>query len=96
MQYRQKTYFLLIIGFFSLFALMGCGKDSSVEQAALTSNSLTYDMNQNGCDTGRQSFADLPSYCTGLENNTLNHFCASSLRQQEYVARGCPGTYTPF
>jgi hypothetical protein len=84
---------VLAIGVFFLFALTGCGKDSSQESAAETANSYTYDMNQNGCDTGRQSFPDLTSYCAGLESNSLNHFCAQSLRAQEFVSRGCPGTF---
>jgi hypothetical protein len=93
MDHRRKGLILLISAFF-LFAFTSCG-GSSTESAAEIANSYTYDMNQNGCDTGRQSFPDLTSYCAGLENNALNHYCAQSLRGQEFVARGCPGTFTP-
>src|SRR5271156_6183501 len=95
MDYRQKKIYLAISVFF-LLALTSCGKDSSEESAAELSNSLTYDMNQNGCDTGRHSFPDLSSYCAGLESKSLNNFdCAQSLRRQEFTARQCPGTFQP-
>ena len=44
--------------------------------------SLTYQLNENGCDTGSHTFNTRADYCAGLNDETLNNGCALDLRQQ--------------
>ena len=74
--------------FLALFALVfaaGCGGDTNVNFGDKDSNkneSYSYQFNENGCDTGKQSFGSKDAYCAGLANEQLNKGCAPMLRQQ--------------
>lgn len=57
--------------------------------------SLSYELEENGCNTGKHEFSSRESYCTGLRNNTLNNGCAYSLRKDRYRAE-CSGDFITF
>jgi uncharacterized lipoprotein YehR (DUF1307 family) len=74
----MKKIVLYMIVFLSLTA---CGKEEKED--------LTYRFNENGCDTGEQKSASKDEYCSKLRDDSLNKFCAKSLREKEFNTRGC-------
>jgi len=85
---------VVAISVFFLFALTGCGKDSSQESAALTSNSYKYRFNEGGCDTGWITASSFTQLCSDLESSSVNHYCDQSERADAFINQfGCPGTF---
>lgn len=76
----MKTLSLVLSVF--LFAACGSSKDSS----------YSYELEQNGCKTGSQSFDSKDAYCAGLKDDRLNKNCAYSLRKSEFE-QNCSGTF---
>jgi hypothetical protein len=76
----------------------GCGASVSPGSDAgvnVSSQNLSYDDNENGCDTGQHSFSSQDDYCNGLENEQLNKSCAQDLRRGDFQ-KNCPGrTWSP-
>jgi hypothetical protein len=70
---------------FLLLLAAGCNGGSGNSQG------LTYDLNENGCDTGSHSFGSTADYCNGLRNNALNNGCAEGLRHETFT-QSCAGT----
>lgn len=60
--------------------------------------SMSYQYNENGCDTGEHVFTGASEYsvqnqlCSALRNEALNHGCAREKRQSEF-ADECQGTF---
>jgi len=77
----------LLICIFTI-SLAACGNsstNSADDSSGGSSTSLTYQMSENGCDTGKHSFSSLSEYCAGLKNYALNNNgCAYSLRSDLY------------
>jgi len=92
MEYRRSKYILLIASLF-IMTFAGCGKSTGTEEAALVSNSYSYQAFDNGCDTGYHEFATFDQFCSGLEDEKLNHLCAQAARKKFFSTRGCPGTF---
>lgn len=61
--------------------------------------SLKYEFEENGCNTGQHTFSNNGDYCAGLLDDSLNKGCARSLREKAFEAAGCgtlPKTSTPL
>jgi hypothetical protein len=78
-------------------AIAGCGASVTTGNGAgtgagvnVSSQNLTYDDQENGCDTGSHSFSSLDDYCNGLQNEQLNKGCAQDLRKGDFQ-QNCPG-----
>ena len=56
-------------------AFLGCGSNS---------DNRSYELTVNGCETGKHEFSSKGDYCSALKDDSLNHGCATSLRQQMY------------
>jgi hypothetical protein len=78
-------------------ALAACNSsDNSVPVSSGVSQALTYELSENGCNTGRHTFPSFTELCVGLQNNTLNNECALNLRA-EHFRRNCQGqSFSPF
>ena len=63
----------------------GCSFDSDDESKSET---FKYQFNDNGCDTGAQSFNDKDAYCAALKNEALNKGCAKESRDTLH-AKSC-------
>lgn len=68
-------------------AFSGC-QISNRKDAEDDSDKYSYDLDINGCATGKQSFSSKSSYCKGLADEALNKGCAKSERQEMY-SREC-------
>jgi hypothetical protein len=75
----QRSRFVLF-----LILMSGCG-----------SSDLSYNLTENGCSTGEQSFSSREDYCKGLQNKELNHDCAYTLRRNNFKAN-CTGEFKEF
>jgi hypothetical protein len=51
---------------------------------------LSYEFEENGCNTGRVKYKDSQDYCNALKDNARNNYCAGSMRYDEFK-RACPG-----
>jgi hypothetical protein len=51
------------------------------------SQNFSYELEQNGCKTGRHEFSSQDDYCNGLKNDALNNYCAINLRYEEFKAK---------
>ncbi len=83
-----RIYFVLFI-ISSLTLLSSCQKDADNITSDRT-ESRSYEFTENGCATGKQSFASKDELCAALQNETLNKGCALSLRER-YFKGQCPG-----
>jgi hypothetical protein len=76
--------------------LTACGVstdgDADLELSA-QSEEYTYQLSENGCDTGKHTFRSKSAYCDGLRNSDLNRGCASYLRRMTFTNAGCPGSF---
>lgn len=70
--------------------------DSTPSQRVEMSESYSYQFNENGCDTDKQSFSSVADYCLGLQNENVNHGCALDLREDAFQRQQCPGEFQPF
>jgi len=76
----MKKMQLITLGFLALtlaIGAAGCG-------ASASSDNLSYQYSENGCDTGSHSFSSKSDYCAALQNDALNNGCAGDLRQGDY------------
>lgn len=83
-----RIYFALFI-ISSLALLSSCNKGSDNISSDRT-QSLSYDFTENNCPTGKQAFSSHEALCAGLQDESLNKGCASTLRE-EYFKTQCPG-----
>lgn len=81
----MKTNLLSILAI--AFASAGC-QISNKKDSEDSSEKYSYDLDINGCATGKQSFNSKSSYCKGLTDEALNKGCAKSERQDMY-SREC-------
>jgi hypothetical protein len=79
----MKIKLSLLIG--SLLVIVSCQSSSDN-----SSQSYTYALTLNGCDTGSHSFSSHDAYCNALKNDALNNNCAASLRYDTFKNE-CPG-----
>ncbi len=56
---------------------------------------LTYNLTENNCQTEQHEFSSHDDYCTGLENDTLNHYCALDLRAKLFQ-NDCGSNFQDF
>jgi hypothetical protein len=89
----KKSPIKILFGFILGILFSSC--DAITKSANGSSESFTYQLSENGCDTGKHSFGSLDDYCTGLENNSLNNNCAYNSRQSLFSQK-CNGTFNPF
>lgn len=84
----MKTVLLIL----AISTLVSCGDSSDGLVEAGSNNEtqkLSYQINVNGCDTGKHTFSSEAEYCAGLRNDELNNFCATSVRRERYNANNC-------
>lgn len=77
------NYFGLLL----VFMLYAC--DFKAED--LTEN-YSYSLSETFCETGKHSFSTLNSYCSALQNESLNNNCARSQRQDLFHSK-CSGSF---
>ena len=58
--------------------------DKLKEKEAALDESMSYDFTANDCATGKKTFPDLASYCTGLKDDKANNHCATQLRMDAF------------
>ena len=68
----------------------GCEKSGS--EVVESSVSLTYDITETGCATGKHSFSSRAEYCAGLQDSGLNRGCAEYSRRRFFTQR-CSGSF---
>jgi hypothetical protein len=68
---------LVVLGAFA------CSKEEKEEK-------YSYDFSENGCKTEKHEFGSVPALCDGLQDESLNHSCASSMRRSMFE-KSCPG-----
>jgi hypothetical protein len=74
------------------FLITACSVDvtKNLPGNGANSQSLSYNLTENGCSTGNQSFSTQDALCNGLRDDALNNYCAQSLRFQKFQ-NDCPG-----
>ena len=89
--FRNLSFFaILTLGFTS------CDISKSTNgliKTQATANSLSYNYTENGCSTGEHTFYANDQLCDGLKNDSLNNYCALSLRHSRYQT-DCAGRGT--
>ncbi len=45
---------------------------------------LSYQFSNDSCTTGKKTFSDLTSYCSGLQDDATNNNCAAEMRLEAY------------
>ncbi len=58
-----------------------CGQENKTER-------YSYNINENGCATGKHEFNSHNDYCAALKSDEVNNFCAWSSRKG-YYERDC-------
>lgn len=53
----------------------------------------TYQFSYNDCDTERQTFSSKKEMCQGLKSQSLNNYCAVSMREEYFAVQKCPGIF---
>jgi hypothetical protein len=81
-------FFLLVI-----FLISSTACQTNVEDQL---QNYSYELSENGCSTGKQTFATKDDMCIGLKNNALNNNCAYSSRQSYFTGQSCTGSFTVF
>jgi hypothetical protein len=74
--------------------VVGCGKSDNFGNAS-ADGTYTVEFKDNGCDTLKHVFNGLSNYCSGLEDEALNHGCAQPERREAFIVDHCPGTFQP-
>ncbi len=72
--------------------ISACGNDNA--EGDNTTKSLSYNFEYNGCKTEKHTFDSETAYCEGLQSHSLNKGCAQKLRELDFQAKKCPGTFT--
>lgn len=76
----------------SIITLSACGVAATTNNQS-QSESRSYELEENGCNTGKHQFSSLSEMCDALKNDSLNHYCAYSLRRSYFQQSNCPGTF---
>lgn len=84
----SKSLFKTVV-FFSVCALVACAAEDKTEK-----KSYSYELEENGCNTGKKTFKDKKSYCESLLNDAANNGCAPNLRALEYQNNKCDAVIT--
>jgi hypothetical protein len=77
-----------VLGILSLglaLGAFGCGSSTTENK----SESMSYELELNGCSTGKHTFGSLRELCQGLKRGDLNRGCALSMRRQYFEAKNC-------
>lgn len=72
--------------------ILNARQDNKI-QTESKSDKFTYELELNGCKTGKHEFNSQDEYCKGLQNNSLNNYCARSLRE-DLFKKECPGQFS--
>jgi hypothetical protein len=79
----NKYGFCLALAFSALVS--GCSVHAGTsDDVQAGSQSLTYDLTENNCDTKSHDFSSHDDYCNGLESMSLNNGCAEDMRVSLY------------
>lgn len=86
----MKAIFIL-----SLMCLLGAcsvdvGGNKVIDTGGGKSSDHSYELIENGCNTGKHSFSSQEAYCDGLKNDAANKYCAHNLRYSTF-RQNCPG-----
>jgi hypothetical protein len=94
MNLKQLPVFLIML------TLLACGKESESFGSGTSTNQLSinesYQFISNGCDTGKREFTGEDktqvrnALCMGLQSDSLNNWCAYSLRYKHFQLK-CSG-----
>lgn len=76
----KALYFMILAG---LPLLVSCGKEEE------TVSTFQYQYTLNGCDTGQHKADSKEQHCQQLKDDSLNRFCAASLRKEAFESKGC-------
>lgn len=70
----------------AIFAAPSCGPApfKPAKRVRIQPSSYTYEYNDQGCKTGKQTFATKDEYCRGLMDDELNNYCARSSRETTF------------
>jgi len=89
---KRNLIYMLAMGF-----LGACGDGSSGNNNGSnnfnSSESYTYQLELNGCNTGKHTFSSKVAMCNGLKSQSLNDYCAVSLRENHFNLNNCSGTF---
>jgi hypothetical protein len=85
----QLRHFISTPALILALALVGCGSDQESSDSSKT-ESFSYELTLNGCETGRQTFTSRDAMCSALRDDARNRNCARSLRE-DFFKRNCPG-----
>ena len=77
-----KRVFKILLITIMLIILDSCTKNENKSTTELPNYFYRYTLN--GCDTGKQTFETLLSYCSGLVNEDLNNNCARGFRLERW------------
>lgn len=92
----MKKMGLAILG---LALSLGCSSsDSSKKTDKQSSETYSYEYTVKGastpdCTTDPHTFKSKEEICAGLKDEALNNFCARPLREKDFTARSCPGSF---
>lgn len=79
-----------------LLSLGACdSKDGNGVGFGTDSSEYNYTFSYNNCETGKHTFSSLTQLCDGLKDDSLNHGCAESMREDYFKAKGCAGSFSP-
>ena len=97
MKLNLKFTLLLFLSILTLASFSACDLSkltAGLLKAQSTSTNLTYNYTaENGCSTGEHTFYSNEQLCDGLKNDSLNNYCALSLRRSRYQT-DCAGRGT--
>ncbi|MBO9668845.1 MAG: hypothetical protein J7501_18755 [Bdellovibrio sp.] len=83
----SKAQFYFKVTTLSFIALYFTACQPGESSSKSSSASLTYQLSENGCSTGKKSFTDLRKYCASLADDEANNGCASQLRSDLFAQR---------
>jgi hypothetical protein len=78
----------IIIPLLCSLYFFGCSKDSG--SSSNKTESYTYSLTENGCETKTHTFRYKTDLCRALQDDALNNNCAATLREQRFNSE-CPG-----
>ncbi len=59
------------------------------KNAKVTKEAYSYEFDENGCKTHKQSSNSVEGICRKLEDHALNNYCAYGMRSAEYNRYNC-------
>lgn len=70
----------------TLLVVTACGPApfKPAKRVTIRPSSYSYEYNDHGCKTGKQTFASQDEYCKGLMDDELNNNCARESREGTY------------